>query len=622
MNISFDVEPLDAAGHKQRIVVSGELSPDDVRDPRRLWGHLSEALDTYYRVETSYGLISGPRYRAVAFPHIYILAGPDVFHGSSADAAASQILQRMLRDYGTLVAGEPVIRIRTESTFSRDEIRYFFGYGIFIPNAQNSYQNEPIGKLEIEPVEQKGLARPLCFSGADGQWAAFYEGQSGIAFAATPRLAPVVSDLLPAQDEEDLNTIFYLGREEGLSGIEAGADNKPGAISFLAINAKTGERNGKYSHTPILEGEWFVVNKSTDPVFRLRFYSQRNIGRFRYARTAQRQPMTAFNPASVSSFSNMNSVASTQPKVLPENTSLTSESAHTFFGIKALFVPRPGTRSVKAVILRFAADLWPVHGSLFTPQHFLVLKADRRARSGYIAFRQHAAAPDPLQPPEGTALSALLKRIPFLLLQSDARTGPRLFQIGNKLEVRIPSNQDMIPSNQDMSDPLILMHFSHLQPSTSTRDGKRYLGFMACPQQLTEMASGESAGGRAAQSPAQIPLSFNTFGGDEAYSLDWLNYFVRIIVADRFRAPRELGLAEWWQETHSSHTYDLAWDQQYGIVVKIDGAVQKKLTQDELDLGPLRVDIVSTFDGGQSSASREERQGQAHPMLRQRVSTT
>jgi hypothetical protein len=145
-----------------------------------------------------FGTSEGIETIAVPFPHLVFLT--DTRSDHYRRYVQPEIEDRLGRRWRDLV--DPLVGIRafflTGTDTGQREVVVYFGRGIFVPRPGE----RQIGKVEIKAVAG-GMPQEPCLPG--GTPAAFYRGQSALAFSPRESLAPATASLLP-----DEPWVFYL----------------------------------------------------------------------------------------------------------------------------------------------------------------------------------------------------------------------------------------------------------------------------------------------------------------------------------------------------------------------------------------------------------------------------
>ncbi len=165
---------------------------------------LESLLEEYHAVSVV-DAGDGPEPLGVPFSHVFILTGENLH---AATGLAEQQLTRLIDDeFKNMIDPDWGIRARFMAGrhHSEDAMSVYFGYGIFVPSRQDE---KPVGQLSIVRAgeDQSSAFEPML---PDDSVAAFYRGQTGLAFAADESLAPATSERLPS------DVLFYLGRYPG-----------------------------------------------------------------------------------------------------------------------------------------------------------------------------------------------------------------------------------------------------------------------------------------------------------------------------------------------------------------------------------------------------------------------
>lgn len=223
---------------------------------------LRSLLETHHRTRIDYveADVADAACRALPFRHV-VLATPEA--GPQISATEANLRAYFEEQLGAWADGPARIRYVSDPLLPRRvSLRAQFGHGVFLPDASEL----PVGRFELAEAVGRdgapGVWRAPRLGGRDGPLAAFYRGQTGVAFASALRFAPAVAEGGVLPDDH----VFFFGRlsAEDPPFFEAFTRDAAGALAPSAAYALDGEANA-----PVAQR--VVRDASGRPAFHLRW---------------------------------------------------------------------------------------------------------------------------------------------------------------------------------------------------------------------------------------------------------------------------------------------------------------------------------------------------------------
>lgn len=229
---------------------------------------------------------------AVPYTHVAVLSDQSTLDlGPLEDRLEREIWSH----FGQYVDPRLGVRVRFFTADGYSGLRaYFFGSGIFLPEQRGS-AGARAGELSLRKAAGSPEFTPAL---PDAMPAAFYPGQTGLAFSGNNILTPAVSAEVLGEEATLHKSVFYVGRRRETSGVtfEAMIPDRMGAkgkeVRYRLADGAAGGPELREDVT-IEPGRWYTVR-------RMLGYDRTDVFQFRYTgdglRSGRLQPRRPDGP--------------------------------------------------------------------------------------------------------------------------------------------------------------------------------------------------------------------------------------------------------------------------------------------------------------------------------------